>query len=116
MGDEPVADADRAGIGRQIAGDQPQRRRLAAARRAEQGHELVIPDVQIEIGDGSHLGLLAIVLGQLFDAYARHQAVTPARSTSRLVPLRRLAIQIAAPMIAMLTIASAETGSTSPVS
>ena len=39
---QPAVDLDRAGVGRDVAGDQPQRRGLAAAARAEQRDELVV--------------------------------------------------------------------------
>ena len=39
-------------------GDHPQRRRLAAAGRAEQGHELAVGDVEVELVDGDGLAVV----------------------------------------------------------
>ena len=50
-GDVLAADEDRAGGRVAEAGDHPQRRGLAAARRAEQGEELAARDVEVEVVD-----------------------------------------------------------------
>ena len=49
--DDPVADPDRAAGDVLQAGDHPQRGRLAAARRADEDHELAVADVEVEILD-----------------------------------------------------------------
>ena len=48
VGDVPAVDQHPAAVGPVEAGDRPQRRRLAAARRAEQGEELAAGDVEVE--------------------------------------------------------------------
>jgi hypothetical protein len=60
-GEQPVVDMDRAGIGRDIARDQPQRRRLAAAGRAEQRDELIVLDLEVEILQRRHLKVAAAI-------------------------------------------------------
>ena len=47
-----AADLDRARVGALEAGDQPQRRRLAAAAGAEQGADRPLGDVEVEAVDG----------------------------------------------------------------
>ena len=50
--DHPLADADLAVGDLLQAGDHAQRGRLAAAGRADQHHELLVPDVQVQVVDG----------------------------------------------------------------
>jgi hypothetical protein len=71
-GHQPVADVDCAGVGPHVAGDQAQGRGLAAAARAEQRHERVVADDQVEIADGGSLG--AVALRQTLDGDARHSS------------------------------------------
>ena len=59
VGDALVADANRAGIGRLEAGDQPQQHGLAAAGRAEQREALAVD--QLEVEPRQH-GLRAVAL------------------------------------------------------
>ena len=47
--DRPVADQDRAGRGCDEAADQVERRRLAAAGRAEQAEELALGDLEVDL-------------------------------------------------------------------
>ncbi len=47
---EPAVDLDGAAVGRHVAGDQPQRRGLAAAGRAEQRDEGIVLDLDIDVG------------------------------------------------------------------
>jgi hypothetical protein len=44
-----AADEDSAGIRREQAGDHVQQRRLAAARMADQGDELTLADMQVDV-------------------------------------------------------------------
>ena len=53
--DPPVADADLAGADLLEPGDHPKRRRLAAAGRADEHHELLVGDREIDPGDGDHV-------------------------------------------------------------
>ena len=48
VGDRLAVDRDRARVGREEAGDQPQQRGLAAARRAQHGDDLAVVDVEID--------------------------------------------------------------------
>jgi hypothetical protein len=52
VGDVLVVEQDPAGRRLDEAGDHAQRRRLAAARRPEQGQELAIGDVDADVVDG----------------------------------------------------------------
>src|SRR5690606_41613000 len=60
-------------------GDHPQRGALAAARGAEQDHELAVGDVEVEAVDG---GDLAVPLSHPSEGHARHGA-QPTRRTHR---------------------------------
>ena len=53
--DDVVVDRDVAGADRLEPGDHPQRRRLAAAGRADEHHELLVADLQVDVFDGVHL-------------------------------------------------------------
>ena len=68
-GNQFVADADFAGARLDEAGDQPQRRGLAAARRAEQAHQLAVLDGQRYV---VHHRDVAIALGQATQFNRRH--------------------------------------------
>ena len=48
VADDPLADANRAGVGALEAGDQPQQRRLAAARRTEHGREAALRHLELQ--------------------------------------------------------------------
>ena len=61
--DDLVADAQLA-LGDVLEpGDHPQRRRLPAARRADEDHELAVGDVEVEVLDG--LEAVAVALGDV---------------------------------------------------
>ena len=51
-------------------GDHPQRRRLSAAGRADEDHELAVLDLEVEIGDG--LRPVGIDLRELLEGDLRH--------------------------------------------
>ena len=53
-GDAPPTDLDGSGVGAFEPGDHAEGRGLAAAARAEQRHDLAVPDVEIERVDGAH--------------------------------------------------------------
>src|SRR5262249_36450338 len=110
--DRPV-DADGAGVGGKIAGDEAQRRRLPAAARAEEGHEAVVGDVERKIVYGGGCAACE-AFREMLDLDRGHGAQSAARGAGPRP--KRWASQIAAPMITMLTMARAETGSTLPVS
>ena len=64
--DDPVADGDGAAGDVFQARDHAQRRGLAAARRSDQYHELVVGDMQVEIlhgGDAARIGLVHVAEG-----------------------------------------------------
>ena len=50
--DDPLADPERALGDLLEPGDHPQRRRLAAAGRADEDHELAVADLEIDVVDG----------------------------------------------------------------
>src|SRR5262245_10286040 len=104
---------DGAGVGSDEAGDQAQGGGLAAAGGAEQGDELVVGDVEREVVDRGGAVAAAVALGQAADGDLSHQAVAPARAApSACGPeASQFAANNATLMIAMLTIASAATGS-----
>ncbi len=82
-GDEPVADMDGAGVGHDIARDHAQGRGLAAAARAEQRDELIVLDVEIEIGDRRRRVVARVeALGQALERDARHYEPSPCRCWS----------------------------------
>src|SRR5262245_30011867 len=104
---------DGAAVGADVAGDQPQGRGLAAAAGPQQRHELVVLDVEVEIGHRGDVGVArGKMLRQVLDRDARHQAV-PSRPPAPEMPPppTRYASQMATPMITMFTMASAATGS-----
>ena len=72
--DHPVADRD--GPGRDLleSRDHPQRGRLAAARRADQDHELLVRDLQIDIAHRDHR---AVGLADAGQGHLRHQTRNP---------------------------------------
>ena len=115
--DQAAVGVDGAGVGRHEAGDQPERRGLAAAARPEQGHELVVGDVEREVADCGEARIPAVALGQAAYADPSHQADAPARTAPS--PAGRAARPVASQlatsrarlMMAMLTMASAATGS-----
>src|SRR5581483_4454245 len=116
---------DGARIRLDIAGDEAQRRRLTATGRTEERDELMVADLKIEFAYRRHAGVLSVIaLRQATDADARHYPPTPAvfSALGGLIfkPTRAApnfaAIEMATPMIATLTIASAATGSLCPVS
>jgi hypothetical protein len=85
--EEPSVHHDGAGVGHDIAGDQSQRGRLAAAARAQQGDELVVLDVEVEIGHSRHIGIVrAEMLRQPLDGDARHYATAPSRPPRAAMP------------------------------
>jgi hypothetical protein len=70
MVDALAADLDVAGCRLHEARDHPQRRRLAAARRAEQDDELALGDLEI---DALNYVDVAVALAKLFEPDARHR-------------------------------------------
>ena len=70
-GERDRADPDGALVGRHEPGDQAEQRRLAAAARAQQRHELVVLDLQAQRADGHRV---AEPLGDPLDGNRRHQA------------------------------------------
>ena len=66
--DFPAVELDAAGIRSLEAGDQPQRRRLAGARRAEEGEELSRLDLEIDAVDGDDV---PVGLANADEAYVR---------------------------------------------
>src|SRR4029453_16360853 len=62
----PPGDMDAAGVRQHEAGDHAQRRRLAAARRAQQGEELAGGDVERHPVDGHHAAVEG--LGHIVEA------------------------------------------------
>src|SRR5438046_969294 len=83
----------------------PDRWGRGAAGRAQQRGELVVFDVEVELGDRRR-GIVAGVeaLGQTFDRDTRHYDASPCVAPDRLAilpPPSLLATKIAAPMISM---------------
>jgi hypothetical protein len=78
--DHAVADADVAGRERLEPGEQPQRRRLARARRPDDDHELAVADLERELGH-RHRGPEAPRRAVVRDR--RHVSPSPLRSASR---------------------------------
>ena len=76
--DHLAADADVAGGDFLQPRDHPQRRRLAAARRADQHDELVVRDVQIDRTDGFDVAVLLHDLTQRDFSHAAQPLVAPA--------------------------------------
>ncbi len=74
--DVALADHDAARVGPLEAGDHPQRRRLTAARRAEQREELAASDLERDVVDGGDLveRLLTPLDGDRLRAERRHCA------------------------------------------
>ena len=52
LGDHRIVDQHLAGGGRQEAGDEAQKRRLAAAGPADDGDELALADLQVDVFEG----------------------------------------------------------------
>ena len=105
-------------VRRHEAGNQPQRRGLAAAARPQQRHELAVGDVERQVGDRGEARVAAVALRQAAYADPRHQADAPARTapsaegrTTALPEASQCATSSAMLMIATLTMASAATGS-----
>src|SRR6266550_1298013 len=71
----PVADADLAATRLLQAGDGTQQRRLAAARRPEQGEELAVHDGQVQPVQGAHAA--RELLGDPADRQPGHLALDP---------------------------------------
>ena len=57
------------------AGDHPQRGRLAAARRADEDHELAVLDVEVHVLDG--LGAVGVALGDVVQLDVGHAGGPP---------------------------------------
>ncbi len=62
--DDPVADGDLAGGDLLETCDHAERRGLAAARRPDEDHELLVADRQVDVLDGVHLVVLLVELPQ----------------------------------------------------
>ena len=69
-----LADPDAPAIRLQDAGDGEQRRRLAAARRAEQRQHLALLDGKVHVGHGDEA---AETLGEMFEPDAHQPFVPP---------------------------------------
>ena len=67
--DDPLADPQLAGGDLLEAGDHPQARRLAAARRSDQDHEFAVVDLEVEV---VHRQDVAIFLGDVIERDSRH--------------------------------------------
>ena len=130
-GVESVADAhpDGAVVRRHESGDQTQQRGLAAAARAEQGHELAVADLQAQVADGGRRSPKRLVTRSIAmpairpcSVRATASALTGHAGVARTGALgarprpRRVARAMAAVMMTMVTMASAATGSSAPVS
>ena len=106
-----AADVDAALVRRQETGEQ---RATSWSCRSPTGPSSVmngvVADLQVEARDRSTFALGAITLGDALDTDRGHYVGTPALSLSDWPP-SLLASQIAEPMITMLTMASAATGS-----
>jgi len=63
-GHVPAGQLDRAGARLLEAGDHPQRRRLARARRPEQGEELALLDLQVDARNRPYLTVLLVEADQ----------------------------------------------------
>ncbi len=72
--DDLSVDRHGAGRDRLQPGDHPQHRRLAAARRAEQHHELAVRDGEVDVVHGRR-GSARVPLGQPIDRYDRHVCI-----------------------------------------
>src|SRR5262249_21257721 len=114
-GQHLAVDLDGALVGHDVARDQAQGRGLAAAGRAEQGHEGIVGDVEIEIGDSGEARVAgAEALRQSADRDPGHAYIPTGAASPRAArrpPPSWFASQIATPMMTMLTMASAATGS-----
>ena len=77
---DAIADPQRAGADLLEAGDHPQARRLPAAGRADQDHELAVADLEIEIVDGDHI---SIALGDMIERDCRHDSSSKLAGSSR---------------------------------
>jgi hypothetical protein len=73
--DHPVADQDVARADRLEPGDHAERRRLAAARRADQHDEFLVADLEIDVLHGVHH--VAVALVQIPDDDLCHDAALP---------------------------------------
>src|SRR5262245_22787849 len=91
-----------------VARNQAQCGCLATAGRAEQRDEGIVADLHIEAAHRRAISLAAIGFRDVFDRDPGHQDATPTLSSR---PPTLPASQIAAPMIAMLIMARAATGS-----
>ena len=69
--DVALADADRALVDALQAGEHAQRRRLAAAGRADQHQELAVGDLQVELVDGRALGA-RVVAARSVEGHSGH--------------------------------------------
>ena len=79
--DDALADPDRPRRERLEPGEQPQRRRLARAGRADEHHELAVRDLERELRDG---GRLAEALRHVLEGDGRHQPFTAPVSMPRM--------------------------------
>jgi len=72
------------------AGDDPQERGLAAARGTEQGEELIVADIEADVGQRPHrAGTGAIDLDHVLDLDGGRRPVPILQSPSSLPPPRR---------------------------
>ena len=67
--DDLVADPQRAVGDLLEPGDHPQARRLAAARRPDEHHELAVADLEVEVRHGGHV---AVLLEHVIERHGRH--------------------------------------------
>src|SRR6185369_6504397 len=105
-----AVEADRAGGRRLEAGEQHQGRRLARARRAEQGQELAGFDLQVQLGDRGR-GAARVRLADPFELDQRHERVHFRVSSSA-----RAARSTSASISASLMTSGGEKAITSPPS
>ena len=96
VGDVAAADRDRARRRLLEPGDQPQQRRLAAAGRADEDHELAVLDVQADVVDRAHAA--AELLRDAVDDDLGHRRASsglgPAAPSTRSLPATHDAAQL----------------------
>ena len=80
--DVAVAEGDPALVGRLEPGEAAQRRRLAAAARAEQDEELALLDLEVEVVHRGRRRLAGEPLGEPLDAQVGHSGTSRSPSSA----------------------------------